>query len=166
MPVGWEHPGGGASVEDLDTLEAATGAALPDDYRDFMLRHAGGVPQTNILSTADGDDIGITTILGHEDVEETRRLLGERVPSNMIPVANAAGGNLIFLSLPAGNVYWWDHELEDSEPFRLIASNFTEFWDALRPFDVSSVKPRPGQVLGGWTDPDLLREYGIDKDDS
>jgi hypothetical protein len=166
MPLDWERSGPGESIAAIESLETRLGMILPDDFRTFVREHGGGVPEANLLATAQADDVGVTKLLSLEGILETKERLGSRCPPAMIPVADAEGGNLILLSLPVGHVYFWDHELEEVDPFRFIANSFTAFWNALEPFDISSIKLQPGQDLGGWVDPELLREYGVQKKDS
>ncbi len=54
-----------------------------------------------------------------------------------------------------GAVFFWDHELPEQTVE--LAANFEAFLDVLEPFDIKSIKLRPGQVKRVWTDPDFLK---------
>ncbi len=86
-----------------------------------------------------------------------------RFAADLIPIAYAEGGNLVFVDLRDGSVHFWDHELEDVGPWRRLDDGFRTFWERLEKFEPASVELDPADVQSVWVDPDLLKEYGIDK---
>ncbi len=65
-----------------------------------------------------------------------------RYPKELLPVAEAVGGNLILIRVEGrmkGEIYFWDHEQEgDEEPvwenLTLLAPSFDQFMEALVPY--------------------------------
>ena len=54
-----------------------------------------------------------------------------------------------------GAIYFWDHERP--ELATKLADSIGAFLELLEPFDVSSVKRKPGQVKKAWIDPEFLK---------
>jgi len=52
-------------------------------------------------------------------------------------------------------LYFWDHEV--STPPVKLTSNFGEFLTLLQPFDIKSVRLKPGQVKRVWVNPEFLK---------
>ena len=125
-------------------------AELPKDYFDFLVRYNGGKPSADTFEykLRDGRSWtgGVQDFLGF-DVENWKNIIffshmrGDRVPENMIPIANDEGGNFVLLTISGqdkGKVLFWDHdeESEDDEPptndnLYFIANSFTEFLEKL-----------------------------------
>ncbi len=148
-------------------MEKTLGSQLPSDYREFLLQYNGGVPETNEFTIADTNNAsGVNEFMGVEGIESQKRILGDRFPDNVVPIAYAEGGNLVCIALVGndrGKVYFWDHELKAGsgdisswENMFLIASSFRQFWELLRRFDPSQVQLDPDQVKSVWIDPDFL----------
>jgi hypothetical protein len=156
----------------LAGLEERLGYRLPTEYREFLLQHNGGKPEPNILIEADGRArVGVTKFLagGHADCEllATRLQYRERVPSDLLPVALAEGGNLICLGVfgrRENGVYFWDHEGESggkkpsNRNISPIAKNFTVFLDDLKLFKPEDVRIDDKAVEEAWIDPEFLNQ--------
>jgi len=74
-----------------------------------------------------------------------RRLMIDRVPTNILPIAEDEGGNQICLSLrpeSCGWIYYWDHELEAEEGEPATFDNMSKINSSFRGF-VQSLKPDP-----------------------
>lgn len=131
-------------------FERVVGAKLPDDYRSFVLTHNGGKPKLRYFTFADrtgpytNGAVRAFAGLGkpqYYDLEELYETYcgGERVPPEVIPIAEDAFGNLVCLAVRGphrGRVYFWDHERE-TEPAAYVnmdrlADSFTEFCGRLR----------------------------------
>jgi hypothetical protein len=123
---------------------------LPEDYRNFLLEHNGGIPLKKIFFLKDGSDaIGVDEFFGiikglntnFSNLLFKQKYSGDRVPSNMLPIGRESLGNLILLSVKGpdrGKIYFWDHEKESPEGvipdysnLTLIADSFEEFFDNL-----------------------------------
>ncbi len=114
-----------ASEKAIRALELKLGAALPDDYRRFLVAcnggHLGGVLWF-IGPTPDGvaADVGINHVYGVRtesrfDLQSTRRAYGPRIPRGLLAIADDCFGNLLCLGLDGvhrGRLYFWDHECE------------------------------------------------------
>lgn len=148
----------------MDALEREIGARLPTAYRSFLLDSDGGVPQSNVFSIPGGDgSSGVNEFMSVADIRALRAEDPRRFPGHLVPVAHAEGGNLVFLDVRDGSVHFWDHELEDVGPWRRLDDDFGRFWDGLEKFDPSSVELDPADVQSVWVNPDLLKQYGVDK---
>ena len=144
------------SSSEIDGFEAAFNATLPGDYRQFLSQYNGSKPETNIFKVNERTDSGVNAFIPLTELLKERSLIGDEIPTKAIPIAWAEGGNFVCLDLGnAGAVFFWDHE-EPERPTQL-ARSFTAFLDILRPFDVSSIKLKPGQVKSAWIDPSLLQ---------
>lgn len=133
----------------LKDVEDRLGFELPDDYRNFLLKHNGGQPQPSVFHFkyesgryADSCiDWFLAVYHGEHDNFETyyEMYKGERMrlPPELVPIAHDPGGNLICISVIGfrkGAVFFWDHEKEvgDGESpsyknIHLIADSFAAF---------------------------------------
>jgi SMI1 / KNR4 family (SUKH-1) len=158
MSVRWHRPSDGASEVDLCALEARLEAQLPSDYRQFLLAHNGGEPETNEFSIPGTSNAsGVNAFMSVSEICEHLDRYGDRFPMGVVPIAFAEGGNLVLLEVDNGRVLFWDHELEGADPIFNLASSFDDFWQQLRDFDPTTVVLKPGQVKSVWVDPDLLK---------
>jgi hypothetical protein len=144
----------------LSQFEAQHGFRFPSDYRDFLLKHNGGMPVNNrfiskyfgpqntfvvrrILPLADKEKVGFENL---ESVLTTLTVEQRRIPAGMVPIASDGFGNLFLIAVShadTGKIFFWDHEREadpdDDEvlahPPRnlsLVADTFTEFLVSLK----------------------------------
>lgn len=151
--------GGGATVtmagsgpmlssEKMQALEERLDIVLPEQYRDFLLRHNGGTPDPALFECAGGGGSSVRSFLGvhegpHSNFEViflALKVTRKALPDNVVAVAEDGGGNKVCLSLAGadvGSVYFWDHERETKKPsyknLHLIAPSFDEFLAALYP---------------------------------
>jgi hypothetical protein len=142
----------------IDSFEARWNIKLPPEYRAFLLRTNGGMPEPEVLfhfvergkpsdSVLDqfyilrkgADDPNLDEAL--ETFIATRRM-----PATFLPFAYDQFGNQICISVAGkdvGRVYFWSHEREPADPAEdsdpsidnvsLIADSFSSFLDALTP---------------------------------
>lgn len=135
---------GEISDEKISALEAKLTHTLPSDYREFLKRTNGGIPEPY---EHPNEDVWVTMFLGI-DVEQSLDNLaafvvdiGSRFPTGILPIAHSEGGNLICISLRAhdyGCIYFWDHELESDEGYfdenlTRLATDFNTFLADLTP---------------------------------
>jgi hypothetical protein len=145
-----------APAAELLALERALGAALPDDYRRFLVACNGGVTGGSLWfmgPTPDGQpaDAGVHHIGGFRkepylSLAGTRATYGPRIPHPLLWIMDDPFGNAICLGLAGahrGHVFFWDHESEpDPETWdgkvetagnlQLLAHSFTDFVAGLR----------------------------------
>lgn len=150
-----------ALQSDLIVLETTIGMPLAADFREFVAHHDGAEPENNIFPVGTSNDCGVNGFIPVRDIpREMQRI--ENLPKKSFPIAWAECGNYVFINqADAGSVFFWDHEVE--VPVKL-ADTFRSFLELLEPFDVSTVKLKPGQVIKAWVDPDFLKS--LKKDNS
>lgn len=142
-----------ASKAEIQKAEDELGVAFPKDYRNFLLKYDGAVPEENAL----GDDISVSVDRFISVAELSKRTSGvEGFPKNAWAVAECPSGDFIYIEKSSQYVFFWDHEIDKD---RKIASSFGEFLKALKPHDVNSVQLKPGQVKSVWVDPDFKPQF-------
>lgn len=145
----------GAGEQAIAEAESRLSCRLPASYRDFIGRHNGAKPSDNAFSLS-GNESGVRSFIPIEEAATLRDQI-EGFPSHAIPIAEDGCGNYVWLEPDAGAVFFWDHELDESGV--RIADSFEDFLALLRPFDPSSVKLKPGQVIRVWIDPNFKPEF-------
>ena len=141
--------------DDLDNVERKLGVQFPVDYRQFLLRHDGAKPESNIFPVSGSIDGGVNQFIPSHSICDERKNLEELAHSE-IPIAWAEGGNYVYLETSGGGyVFFWDHE--DPASKYPLAKTFSEFIELLRPFDPEEITLSPDQVKKAWIDPDFLR---------
>lgn len=134
-------------------FESEIGAALPADYRAFLLANNGGSSDhdrfTVRWSTPPHSDPITREVLdyfrslgeGALDMRKALRAFSGRVPDGALPVATDPFGNQILLGLAGdhrGRVYFWLHdlppEMDETDPANLgvVADSFDAFLAGLR----------------------------------
>lgn len=131
------------SEQAIERLEHDLGVALPADYRAFLLRTNGGVPYpedayrherySSILSkfySVEHERVSFT-------IAQKRLQLEDRMPTDLLAIANDLGGSQICLGIGddnRGKVYLWMRADEvrpgrkpDYSNVGLIADTFDEF---------------------------------------
>jgi cell wall assembly regulator SMI1 len=132
----------------LSQFEKELGRQLPQDYRQFLLRHNGGKPNPGKFSV-DIDGFRNTTVvqrfLGFHDTDADSfsrysKIYENRIPDNLLPIATELSVDLICISINGddyGKVYYWDHNWEvtegkpDYSNVHILANSFTEFLGTL-----------------------------------
>ncbi|MEG3895990.1 MULTISPECIES: SMI1/KNR4 family protein [unclassified Microcoleus] len=144
------------AIAQIKSLEERLGMQLPQNYINFLLSHNGGFPEIGgfVYRSEAANRLGVVNrFLGihsgkYDNLDDYLMLYKERekrIPSNLIPIANDPGGNLICLSIDGsdlGNVYFWDHDWESEDEAEVnysnvycIANSLEEFFQNLRKFD-------------------------------
>ena len=170
-----ERSGSPATEIDVRGFERELGVELPADYRLFLNEINGGTPTTpNVLESAAGVDYscGVNEFFGlnrseASDLRGRYAFYSGRVPSELLPVAAAVGGNLICLRIQDphhGAVYFWDHELEttgrrsEQAVLEELSDSFSAFAQSLRPLGDDEVQYRQEDVIEAWIDPEFLEQ--------
>ena len=123
---------------------------LPQDYKAFMLKNNGGVPENdwafdyvekgyaNSSIIRDFFVLYVEETHAYDDLKKAYKMVKEdsSVSSDFMPIATDPGGNTIFLAVGGenyGKVYFSNHELDDAETgymvMSLIADSFSDFID-------------------------------------
>jgi hypothetical protein len=147
--------GRAVSQNDVAALQRKLGEPLASEFLEFVAQNDGAEPETNIFKIGKTNESGVNGFIPvKEIVSEMPRI--ENLPGRSYPVAWAEGGNFVFINQAVGGaVFFWDHEQPDS--IVRLAGNFRSFLELLEPFDVASIKLKPGQVKKAWIDPDFLK---------
>lgn len=163
----------GCSASEVKQLEELFGYELPNDYKDFMIEYNGGEPNSNVFSIPEEqNESGVNKFFSQKEIIKEKKILGNRIGIGVIPIADAACGNIVCLSLinEKKGVYFWDHELEDEEEnlpswknMFYLAESFKDFMNKLRRFNPDEIELEPGQVLEVWVDPEFLKEINKKK---
>ena len=141
------NPRGPADAARLAAFEARIAAALPADYREFLVTHNGGgfVPDEIVLPGAAEPHATVGTVFGLHDGPNGLEaafgnVLGE-VPAELLAFAEDVGGDLLCIGIRGehyGRVYYWDHERSTPgadqpgwDNVTLLAGSFGAFVDAL-----------------------------------
>lgn len=112
------------SDTEIHAFETRFGVVLPDDYKEFLLKHYGGKPTPRRYKTQDGVvESSFIRMLPLADIEEPNLALnfmsynqGHFIPKNLMPIGEDPIGNQICLSVAGvdcGTVYPWSYDWED-----------------------------------------------------
>jgi cell wall assembly regulator SMI1 len=162
MTIRFKTEGPPADDRALRNLEERLATPIPKSVVESLRRHDGGRLEPNeVDSTRAGAEagIGVDAFLSVKDIIATVSQLGPRLASGMIPIADAAGGNLICVDQADGSIWFWDHELEDGGPLSRVAESLTEFVSFLQPFDPSEIDLTEEEKASAWVDPEFLEQY-------
>lgn len=141
-----ENTGPKITSQDVESIEAELGAALPDSYRRFLLQYNGGSPTPDTVdvpgAASSPTDVqvffGIGRSVESSDLSWNLALVGERcVGLHALPIACDSGGNLFCLRCESGIATWVIYcDLDDPAcTVYEVASSFDEFVSSLRPFE-------------------------------
>ena len=156
------NPYGATSPEAIAEFEARRGVLLPAEYKAFLLKSNGGRPTPDVFEVPGwhGRSNELDFFYGIHEAEKVDRLdwacdvYDERIPGDLIPIANDANGNAICIGWKgkrAGKIYFWDHEdeLDGHGGFRqdyrnvfLVADSLQEFLDGLMTSEELDQRPR------------------------
>jgi hypothetical protein len=146
------------SESELSGVEASLRVSIPEGYRRFLRATDGGKPVEYMVIKP---KLGVTKFLGAREMADDRARLRGRLPETLLPIADAAGGNRICISVAQGEVgaiYYWDHELEHlgaEKASERIAASFDDFVSQLRA--LSSEELAPARVISVQIDPEFLK---------
>jgi hypothetical protein len=166
MSIHFDDTGEPADEEALAELEARVGHALPVAYRDFLEANDGAVPEANHLP--DAASTAEVSVRAFHSVEEILRALDQlgpdRIPDEVLPIADDDLGNGLFISLDDGSIWSYDHEAEDPSEedlwaaFTREAEDLEELLDRLEPVAVAETDVDPDLLDEGYSDAEFLRE--------
>jgi len=150
--------GRAALPADIASLEAILGGLPSHEFIDFVRENDGAEPETNIFRIDAGNESGVNGFIPMCKIAEEMRHI-ENLPEKSFPIAWAEGGNYVLINQAAGGgVFFWDHERPDN--LIRLTDSFFAFLELLQPFDVNTIKLKPGQVKKAWIDPDFLKGLG------
>ncbi len=144
---------GPVTPQQINELEMHLDISLPDDYKKFLLEWNGGKPTPDRFSIPGWSNKSsvVNRFLAvhagkHSNLQKKIEVYEDRLPRELIPIAEDPFGNLICLGLGGnrlGRIYFWDHEdeLDDEGLSRLDFSNVYELAESLKQF-TDSLRPR------------------------
>jgi hypothetical protein len=148
--------GKAAPEEAILALETELGCRLSESFKAFVRTHDGAKPETNVFKVGDKNESGINRFVPVDEIGQERAHIGHFPRGKAYPVARDSCGNYVFIDEDrAGAVFFWDHEFSDERIE--LASDFAIFLELLEPFDIRSIKLKPGQVKRAWIDPEFLK---------
>jgi hypothetical protein len=148
------HSGQAASEEAILRLETALGYRLSNTFRDFLRACDGAEPESNSFTVGAKNESGVRRFIPSDEILKERSYI-DNLPPKAYPVAYDSCGNFIFVDEGRnGAVFFLDHELSEITE---IAPTFGGFLADLKPFDITTVKLKPGQVKKVWIDPEFLK---------
>ena len=150
------------NYKDIKDIESIIQCILPQDYKEFLLKHNGGSPNFDAFEiknyfpngSSSFTDIRYFFGLCHDkksvmkcyDIFDNIRCYEGRVPNELLPIATDSLGNLICLGIKEkyyGKIYFWHHEEEsdrEEKPWwkniTLIADSFTDFLSTLSKYEL------------------------------
>ena len=129
---------------ELSRVEASLGVSIPEGYRNFLLATDGGKPVDYMVTPK----LGVTKFLGARQIAEHRKRLRGRIPETVLPIADAAGGNRVCISVAPDEVG------AEKAPER-IAASFDDFVAQLRVLSREDLGP--SRVISVEIDPEFLK---------
>lgn len=144
---------GAASEPSLAALAEKYGD-LSSEYINFLAIHDGARPPSNVLEGTNYS-VGVNAFLLASEIVDRANTV-EGLSSDLLPFGEDDSGNFVCLGAKDHRVYFWDHEIDND---KVVADSFDEFIRRLEPFDLSSVKLKPGQVKRVWVNPDFKPEF-------
>lgn len=141
-----ENVGPKIATQDIASIEAELGAALPDSYRRFLLHYNGGAPTPDTIDVpgAVGSPTDVQVFFGvgrsveSSDLAWNLALVGERCAGlHILPIACDSGGNLFCLQFERGaaaRIIYCDLDDPDCATYE-VAASFDDFVAKLRPFE-------------------------------
>jgi hypothetical protein len=144
-----------ASEDSIRRLEDRLGFRMSNQFRQFVKHNDGAEPASNMFRVGDNEN-GVTNFVRVSDIFRQKILIGE-LPKYAYPVADCECGDCVVIDeWNGGAVYFWAHEFRD--PIVKIADDFNSFLSMLEPFDTSSVKVNPEDVLYVSPDTEAFRQ--------
>lgn len=167
MKINIEYLQPAATAGQLAALENRLSIRFPDGAGEILRTLAGARFADNVHSRH--GEVSIVKFCplssGEDSIEQTYERYSGRVPDNWVPVAIAEGGNLLLVALENGQVFFWDHELEDydessdgSEACVKLADSLGEFLDDLKP--TGNTLPN-AKVVYVKIDPAFAAKFGL-----
>ncbi len=156
---------------DVEEFEAKIDLTLPEEYKNFLLKFNGGIPEKNRVKSKYQDDLvfQITEFFGigvKEDLFLNAEAYSDRLPSKCIAIASIEGGNLLCLNLAQenyGSLYFWDHE-EVSEvdisisELNEVSHSFKDFLTLIEKHTTAEDAFEGYTVVKGWINPEFLKK--------
>lgn len=123
----------------LESIEERIGRALPSEYKSFVSVHrAKPLSDAYLVNNPDYWGIRVLFEIGdgaaYDQTDHVFKVIGDALPTGMLPVAGDSSGNLYLLDVAQGaRVVWWNHESEfPDERVDEVAPSFSAFLALVR----------------------------------
>jgi len=132
---------------DIDCFCKKNKIDLPLDYKDFLNKFNGGIPDKSIFRTDNSECVlnSLLMMAGKSDINECIEAYMQnykpRIPAGTMPIGYSPSGDLFLIKTSApdfGCMYYWRHDFEAESNGRVywgniekIASDFSSFLDGL-----------------------------------
>lgn len=123
------------SGQDIMKLESLIGLQLPEDYKAFLLKYNGGVPELNLFHFKMGNTENTTDIQyffgiskDTYNIQDIFFTFKRRLPQNKIAVARDSGGNLLVIDVISSQTFLFDHETDE---LYFVSDTFSHFLTTL-----------------------------------
>jgi len=121
----------GVSADTLSNLENRFEKRLPQSYIAFLQAHDGAAPPDNLFQISKNNDARVERFISADECEQMAGTI-EGLPKNVVLIAEATGGNFVYLNPDTGAIFFWDHEVDNDTK---LADSFSGFIEMLQPFD-------------------------------
>jgi len=131
---------GEINLDTLEEFEQNLGTKLPDDYREFLVKHNGGKPIPNVYNIPNNGSSGLHHSYGlhehnHTDLREIKETYTNRISDDLLPIFDDDFGNEICIGIrneSYNKVFFWIHDKPLGEDDLVkISDSFSEFLDNL-----------------------------------
>lgn len=135
--IKWLLPQTPVTESDLSRFTNVFGRILPNDFKEWVLKHNGACPEPAEIKVGADLSISINSFVSFSEIDSpnvfsTLSMLKHRIQDDMLPIADDPGGNYIALRYSKSeknpDVVFWDHEESEAAlAVKPIAKSFSEF---------------------------------------
>src|SRR5437899_11172991 len=93
-----------ASPDSIANLEKELGLSLPKNYLLFLKEYDGAQPEDNVFSLGERNSAGVDQFIPASESIHVRDTT-EGFPKDVLPIAHATSGNLVYLDPASGAIY-------------------------------------------------------------
>lgn len=97
------------SEEEIQQAERQLGVTFAEDYREFASKYDGATPEENIFE--DDVNVSVDRFVPISDLVGRASSI-EGFPEDGWPIAEAPGGNFVYMRKGDSSVFYWNHEIE------------------------------------------------------
>lgn len=127
-----------SSIDIIESVEHRLQIALPEDYKQFVLKYDGGYPNPNHFKV-DGKVEIFNNLISldeneYDNIYEILEDLQERFGDQLIPFAEDGFGNFLCFDYSADkNIVFWNHEknCDDFNESTFVCSSFSSLIENL-----------------------------------
>lgn len=150
------------SEEVIRIFEQSIGFTLPPDYRKFLLRWNGGLPNKPV-----GQSFYIQFLFGlsEQPVSDSIRSTSPGIPPEFLSIGFCGGTEYVWLNLLSGKIYVRDGQCDYDSPamplaeqFRLVEESFTDLIRSLGGDSEFDVPEDEICCIGRWADIAILEQ--------